>query len=233
MTTAPLDYWLVLPAAGTGRRFGTGLPKQYQPLAGGLVIEHALAPFLADPRCVGAVVAIAADDVRWPALAAASHPKVCTVAGGAERRDSVAAGLAAVAARIGDADPWVLVHDAARPCVPPADLDALLGALDGSPDGALLAAPLADTLKREDGTGRVASTVPRDRLWRALTPQAFRLRRLQAALAAGTPATDEASAVEALGDRPRLVAGAPTNVKITQPTDLEFARRVLTGGWVT
>lgn len=230
MNTAPVEYWLVLPAAGTGRRFGAELPKQYHPLAGRLVIEHALAPFLADPRCSGAVVAVAADDARWRTLAVASHPKVRSVQGGAERRDSVAAGLEAIAAAVGDADPWVLVHDAARPCVPAADLDALLAALGGSPDGALLAAPLADTLKRDDGGGRVECTVPRERLWRALTPQAFRLRRLRAALATGTAATDEASAVEALGDRPRLVTGSATNVKITRPADLEFARRVLTEG---
>lgn len=230
MNPPPLDYWLVLPAAGAGRRFGAELPKQYLPLAGRLVIEHALAPFLADHRCSGIVVAVAADDVRWPALAAASHPKVRTATGGAERRDSVAAGLDAIAAHVGGADPWVLVHDAARPCVPVTDLDALLGALRESPQGALLAAPLADTLKRDDGDGRVECTVPRERLWRALTPQAFRLRRLRAALAASVAATDESSAVEALGDRPRLVAGSTTNVKITRPTDLEFARGVLTGG---
>lgn len=229
MNLVPSAYWLVLPAAGAGRRFGAELPKQYHPLAGRLVIEHALAPFLADGRCAGIVVAVASDDTRWPALAVAAHPKVHTTAGGAERRDSVAAGLESVAAHVGDADPWVLVHDAARPCVPAADLDALLDALRDSPDGALLAAPLADTLKRDDGGGRVECTVARERLWRALTPQAFRLRRLRAALAAGTPATDESSAVEALGDRPRLVVGSTTNVKITRPTDLEFARRVLTG----
>lgn len=229
MNPAPVQYWLVLPAAGAGRRFGAELPKQYHPLAGRLVIEHALAPFLADARCAGVVVAVAPDDARWPALAAASHPKVRTTAGGAERRDSVAAGLAVVAAHVGDADPWVLVHDAARPCMPAADLDALLAALADSPAGALLAAPLADTLKRDDGDGRVECTVPRERLWRALTPQAFRLQRLRAALAAGLSATDESSAVEALGDRPRLVAGSTTNVKITRPADLEFARRVLMG----
>lgn len=216
-----------MPAAGAGRRFGGETPKQYLELAGRPVIEHALAPFLADARCRGAVVAVAADDARWPALGVAAHPKVRTATGGAERRDSVAAGLAAVAAASGEPDPWILVHDAARPCVPRADLEALLDALRASPDGALLAAPVADTLKLDGGDGRVARTVPRERLWRALTPQAFRLRRLRAGLAAAAAATDEASAVEALGDRPRLVAGAPTNVKITRPTDLEFARRVL------
>ena len=216
-----------MPAAGAGRRFGGEIPKQYLKLAGRPVIEHALAPFLADARCLGAVVAVAADDTRWPALRVAGHPKVRTVTGGAERRDSVAAGLAAVAAASGEPDPWILVHDAARPCVPRADLEALLDALRESPDGALRAAPVADTLKLDGGDGRVARTVPRERLWRALTPQAFRLRRLRAGLAAAAAATDEASAVEALGDRPRLVAGATTNVKITRPTDLEFARRVL------
>jgi 2-C-methyl-D-erythritol 4-phosphate cytidylyltransferase len=224
-----IRYWLVVPAAGSGRRFGSETPKQYCELLGRAVIVHALAPFLDDRRCVGAVVALAADDRRWPALAEARHPKVRTVVGGVQRRDSVAAGLAAVAVASAGTDPWVLVHDAARPCLPAADLEALLAALPESPDVALLAAPVADTLK-EAADGRVARTIPRDGLWHALTPQAFRLTRLRAGLAAAPAATDESHAVEALGDRPRLVTGAGTNVKITRPADLELARRLLQEG---
>jgi 2-C-methyl-D-erythritol 4-phosphate cytidylyltransferase len=226
-------YWLVVPAAGSGRRMAAGAtdcPKQYRRLAAATLIEQALAPFLADHRCQGVVVALADGDSRWRELPFAHDPRIATVTGGRERRDSVAAGLATVAARTAAADPWVLVHDAARPCVSRAEIDALLAALATSPDGALLGLPVSDTLKRATADLRVASTVSRDGVWRALTPQAFRLRRLQAALAAGGTATDEAGAVEALGDRPRLVAGSPFNIKVTEPADLLFAAQLLSGG---
>jgi 2-C-methyl-D-erythritol 4-phosphate cytidylyltransferase len=225
-------YWLVVPAAGSGRRMAAGAtdcPKQYRRLAAATLIEQALAPFLADQRCLGVVVALADGDRRWRELPLARDPRIATVTGGRERRDSVAAALAAVAARAAS-DPWVLVHDAARPCVSRAEIDALLAALATSPDGALLGLPVADTLKRATADLRVASTVSRDGVWRALTPQAFRLRRLQAALAAGGTATDEAGAVEALGDQPRLVAGSPFNIKVTEPADLLFAAQLLAGG---
>jgi 2-C-methyl-D-erythritol 4-phosphate cytidylyltransferase len=225
-----VEYWLVVPAAGSGRRMGAATPKQYLSLAGATVLEHALAPFLADARCRGAVVVLAAGDARWATLPVARHPKVRTVGGGAERRDSVAAGLAALLAQGASPDDWVLVHDAARPCLARADLERLLGALPASPDGALLAVPLADTLKRADDAGRSAATVDRRGLWRALTPQAAPLALLHEALGAAPGATDEASALEAVGRRPRLVAGAATNVKVTDPADLEFARLVLAGG---
>jgi 2-C-methyl-D-erythritol 4-phosphate cytidylyltransferase len=226
----PVEYWLVVPAAGSGRRMGAETPKQYLTLAGATVLEHALAPFLADRRCRGAVVALAAGDARWASLPVAREPKVRTVPGGAERRDSVVAGLAALRAQGASGDDWVLVHDAARPCLARADLERLLDALPGSPDGALLAVPVADTLKRSDEAGRSAGTVDRSGLWRALTPQAAPLGVLQEALGAVPAATDEASALEAAGRRPRLVPGAATNVKVTEPADLEFARLVLAGG---
>ena len=223
-------YWLVMPAAGKGARMGeVAAPKQYLALAGRLVIEHALAPFLADARCRGAVVALAPDDGRFKHLAVASDPRVHTVTGGATRADSVRAALAAVAVAAGDEDPWVLVHDAARPCLARADLEALLGVLPASPDGALLAAPVADTVKRADAAGRVVATVARAGLWCAATPQAFRLRRLIAALGAAPGASDEAGAIEAAGGRPQLVAGSPLNLKLTRPGDLALAARILEG----
>jgi 2-C-methyl-D-erythritol 4-phosphate cytidylyltransferase len=228
----PGGYWLVVPAAGRGRRMAAGPtepPKQYLPIDGRAVVEHALAPFLADDRLRGACVALAADDATFATLPVARDPRVRTTTGGAERRDSVAAGLRALAAAGADDDDWVLVHDAARPCLDRADLDRLLDALPASPDGALLAAPVADTLKRADADGRVERTVDRSDLWRALTPQAARLGRLQAALAAAPGATDEAAALEATGARPRLVAGSGANLKITAPADLELARRWLAG----
>ena len=218
-----------MPAAGRGRRMagGDAPPKQYLPLAGRTVIEHALAPFLADAACQGVVVALAAGDDRFAVLPVARDPRVVTVEGGAERRDSVAAGLAAIRARVGGADPWVLVHDAARPCLPRADLARLLASLAAAPDGALLALRVADTVKRADAAGRVAATVPRDGLYRAQTPQAARLGRLLAALAAAPGATDEASALESGGARPLLVAGSPANIKVTEPDDLALAARLL------
>ena len=228
----PPTYWLVMPAAGKGERMGTAgtaVPKQYQPLAGRAVIEHALAPFLADPGCLGVIVALAPGDTAFRRLSLAADPRVTAVTGGAERADSVRAGLVAVETRVGAADPWVLVHDAARPCLPPADLARLLAALAEAPDGALLAFPITDTLKRADEAGRSVATLPRARLWRAATPQAFRLRRLLAALAAQPAATDEASAVEAAGGRPRLVAGSPGNLKLTTPADVELAACILAG----
>jgi 2-C-methyl-D-erythritol 4-phosphate cytidylyltransferase / 2-C-methyl-D-erythritol 2,4-cyclodiphosphate synthase len=223
------QYWLVMPAAGCGRRMAgnAAAPKQYLPLAGRTVLEHALAPFLADPACAGVVVALAADDAVFATLGVAREPRIAVVAGGAERRDSVAAGLAWLRARLGAADPWVLVHDAARPCLPREDLARLLAALPGAPDGALLAVRVADTVKRGDAAGRVAATVPREALFRAQTPQAFRLQQLLAALAACPGATDEASAVEATGARPLLVAGSAANIKVTEPDDLALAGRLL------
>jgi 2-C-methyl-D-erythritol 4-phosphate cytidylyltransferase len=225
-----VDYWLVVPAAGSGRRMGAASPKQYLTLAGRTVLEHALAPFLADERCRGICIAVAPDDGQFGALSVARHPRVHRVAGGAERRDSVAAGLAALAGLGAAEDDWVLVHDAARPCLARADLERLLEALPGSPDGALLAVPIADTVKRAGPDGRSDGTVERAGLWRALTPQAAPLGRLREALARTGLVTDEAGALELAGLRPRLVPGAATNVKVTEPADLEFARLVLSGG---
>jgi 2-C-methyl-D-erythritol 4-phosphate cytidylyltransferase len=178
------SYWVVMPAAGAGRRMtGAPVPKQYLRLDGRCVIEHALAPFLADPRCLGVVVALAADDDRFEALPLTADARVRTAVGGRERRDSVLAGLQALAGVAGP-DTWVLVHDAARPCLPAADLERLLEALPTAEDGALLALRVADTLKRADHDGRVVATVPREHVWWAQTPQAFRYARLVAALLA-------------------------------------------------
>lgn len=222
-----LRYWLVLPAAGRGRRLVGETTKQYRSVAGRTLLEHALAPFLADPACDGAIVALAADDRRFATLPVAGDPRVHTVTGGAERRDSVLAGVAWLRARVGAADPWVLVHDAARPCLPRSDLARLVAALPDAADGALLALRVTDTVKRAASDGRVATTVPREGLWRAQTPQAFRLARLAAALAASPAATDEASAMEAAGGRPTLVPGSPDNIKVTEPSDLALAGRLL------
>jgi 2-C-methyl-D-erythritol 4-phosphate cytidylyltransferase len=209
-----MKYWLVMPAAGIGRRFGAERPKQYAPLCGRAVIEWALALFLTDPRCAGAVVALAQDDPYWAAIA---PPEVLVAAGGQERSHSVRNGLAALAERA-NRDDWVLVHDAARPCLPPADLDRLMAVLADHPVGGLLATPAADTLKRADASGVVEQTVERAGLWRALTPQMFRYGRLCEAL-------DRAHAAGRIPTR--LVEGAPANLKITSAADLAIAAALL------
>ncbi|MDE2263871.1 MAG: 2-C-methyl-D-erythritol 4-phosphate cytidylyltransferase [Gammaproteobacteria bacterium] len=222
-----MRYWLVMPAAGVGRRFGADRPKQYAPLCGRTVIEWALAPFLADPRCAGTVVALGADDPYWPSIAPAT---VLVAPGGQERSHSVRNGLAVLSDRA-KPDDWVLVHDAARPCLPRQDLERLLADLAAHPVGGLLATPAADTLKRADGARHVQQTVDRAGLWRALTPQMFRYGRLCEALdrahAAGRTPTDEAQAIEWLGDAPRLIEGAAANLKITSAADLAIAAALL------
>lgn len=227
MTAGP-QHWVVLPAAGAGRRFGGPVPKQYLPLRGRLVIEHSLAVFVEHPLIAGGVIALSPEDEWWQETAYVGHQAVKRVAGGAERSDSVANALAALAGQAAD-DDWVLVHDAARPCLTAADLDRLLAALIDEPVGALLAVPMHDTVKvAEDAFGaRVERTLPRQQLWRAFTPQAFRLGQLREALtycqARGIAITDDASAMEQLGLRPLLVEGRADNIKITRPEDLPLA----------
>lgn len=222
-----MKYWLVMPAAGFGRRFGADRPKQYAPLCGRTVIEWALAPFLTDSRCAGAVVALAEDDPYWKEVAPSN---VLVTAGGRERSHSVRNGLTALTDRAGR-DDWVLVHDAARPCLSRQDLDRLLTSLADHPTGGLLATPAADTLKRADASLEVQQTVDRAGLWRALTPQMFRYARLCEALdrahAAGRVPTDEAQAIEWLGDHPKLVEGAAANLKVTSAADLAIAAALL------
>lgn len=222
-----MRYWLVMPAAGVGRRFGGERPKQYARIRGRCVIEWALAPFLRDPCCAGVVVAIGAEDPCWRQIA---PPGVIQAPGGAERSHSVRNGLAALAGLAVPED-WVLVHDAARPCLPCEDLERLLNGLDTHPVGGLLAARAADTLKRSDAKQDVLETVERSGLWRALTPQMFRYGRLCAALDAAHDAgripTDEAQAIEWLGLRPRLIEGSAANLKITSGTDLALAAALL------
>jgi 2-C-methyl-D-erythritol 4-phosphate cytidylyltransferase len=208
-----------------GRRFGGATPKQYLELGGHMVIDHVLRRFVEHPAISGCVVALGPEDGWWADSRYASHPKVRRAVGGRERSDSVANGLALLAETAFPED-WVLVHDAARPCLAVADLEALLAALIDEPVGALLAVPVHDTVKQADGE-RVTATLPRASLWRAFTPQVFRLgllrRALAEAAAEGVPVTDEASAVELLGLQPRLIEGRSDNIKITRPEDLPLA----------
>jgi len=207
------------------------MPKQYLPLAGRTVIEWALAPFVERVDCAGIVVVLAQDDDRWNALALPHSTKVRVVrTGGAERSDSVLAGIQALKGQCADQD-WVLVHDAARPCLRAEDLDRLIDTVRGDAVGGLLAAPVVDTLKRADAEQRVEATVSREKLWRALTPQMFRYGVLSRALSEASqrrvPVTDEAQAVELLNLRALLVTGSADNFKITIAEDLERAERVL------
>jgi 2-C-methyl-D-erythritol 4-phosphate cytidylyltransferase len=223
-------YWLAVPAAGSGARFGGATPKQHLPLDGATVLEVTLRPFLADGHCRGIVVSLSAADPRRESLAAVLPSRVRIVTGGAERVDSVLAALDGLPPEALP-DDWVLVHDAARPCLSPRDLRALLRAGAGSTGGALLATPLADTLKQADGAAQVEATLPRERLWRALTPQMFRRAALASALraarAAGRVPTDEAQAMEWQGVSPLLVAAQDGNLKITTADDLAWAAATL------
>jgi 2-C-methyl-D-erythritol 4-phosphate cytidylyltransferase len=224
-----MRYWLIVPAAGVGRRFGERMPKQYIPVHGRTLLEWSLAPFIADTRCAGIVIALAPSDPYWPTISG-KLGEVVVAAGGAERSHSVRNGLAALAGRV-TANDWVLVHDAARPCLPAADLSRLVERLESHPVGGLLAAPASDTLKATGEDQAVLRTVDRSALWRALTPQMFRYGRLcealDAALAAGRLPTDESQAIEWLGDHPQIVAGSAANLKVTSPEDLLVAAALL------
>lgn len=224
-----MRYWLVMPAAGAGRRFGDRVPKQYTSLRGRTVIEWALAPFLSDPRCAGAVVALAAGDTWWPKVAE-RIPVVAVAPGGAERSESVRNALAGLSRRAEKSD-WVLVHDAARPCLPAGDLDRLLEKVGSHAVGGILAQPVADTLKRAQDGPSIDQTVERTGLWRAGTPQMFRygvlMDALERALAARRIPTDEAQAMEWVGEHPLLVEGSAANIKVTTADDLALAEALL------
>lgn len=222
--------WVLVPAAGRGRRFGGDIPKQYLHIAGRPLIAHTLQALLSHPEIEGAVIALAENDPYWPGWSQWQGKSVRVCIGGAERADSVAAALQALPDSVTD-EAVVLVHDAARPNLRHSDIDRLLAAAAACADGALLAAPVRDTLKRADGAARSLGTEPRERLWRALTPQAFRRGLLQRALAeaaqAGVMVTDEAMAVERLGLRPQLVEGREDNLKVTTPADLALVAFLL------
>lgn len=227
---ADQTVWAVMPAAGRGSRFGGDVPKQYLEVDGKPLIAHALEALLSHPRVAGAVVALAADDDRWPGWESLAGKPLLRCIGGSERADSVLAAMRALPATVGDAA-LVLVHDAARPNLRVADIDKLIAAALIHRDGALLAAPVRDTLKRADAHSCVAATEPRERLWRALTPQAFRRGALTSALEsardAGIAVTDEAMAMERMGARPLLVEGREDNLKVTTPADLALAHYLL------
>ncbi|NND83301.1 MAG: 2-C-methyl-D-erythritol 4-phosphate cytidylyltransferase [Gammaproteobacteria bacterium] len=228
---ADVKYWVVVPAAGSGQRMGSSTAKQYLRLRRDTVLETTLAALLIEPRVQRIIVCVAAEDQQWPASEYARHPQILSTDGGATRAQSVLNGLDALALDAAP-DDWVLVHDAARPCLSPDALARLLDELASHPVGGLLAVPCQDTLKREQDNSRaVAETLPRDNVWQAQTPQMFRFavlrNALQTALQQGLSITDEASAIEHAGLAPQLVRGEALNIKITNPGDLELAQAIL------
>jgi 2-C-methyl-D-erythritol 4-phosphate cytidylyltransferase len=205
----------------------TGVPKQYLSLQGRPIILQTLDRICSYPEMRGVLVGIAPDDHYWPGLTIPPLSNFLgTFEGGTVRARTVLNGLAALSAYAGPTD-WVMVHDAVRPCVRHADLEKLARAVRACTDGALLATPVADTVKRGDSNDHVQETVSRVGLWRALTPQMFSLKKLRDALsdalARGEEITDESAAMESVGAHPALVEGYPDNIKITHSTDLVLA----------
>ena len=218
--------WGVVPAAGIGSRMNAGMPKQYLELAGKTILEHSVNALLANTRIAGVVVALHPGDTRAMQLPVFDDTRIEHVEGGEQRSDSVLAALVALLAR-GEPRDWVLVHDAARPCLPADDLALLIDRVIIREMGGILAAAIADTVKLADEEGLVERTLDRARLWRAQTPQMFRLGELHGAIMSaqrqGVAITDEASAMELAGHQVQLVPGSQRNLKITQPGDLPLA----------
>lgn len=227
-------YWAVIPAAGVGQRMGSKIPKQYLKLSDTTILEHTLSIFFQHPAIYGIVVAVTQGDPYWQDISDTFSEEraqsVIIAAGGDERCYSVLNALQTLSHHASD-DDWVLVHDAARPCLKSSDIDRLIEQLSKTTDGGLLGLPMADTVKRCDADNKVVSTVDRSRLWRALTPQMFPLKllknALEEAIESNALVTDEASAIELKGLKPQMVEGHPGNIKITHPADLQLAELFL------
>jgi 2-C-methyl-D-erythritol 4-phosphate cytidylyltransferase len=221
------EFHALVPAAGFGARMGHELPKQYLPLAGQPMIAHALGTLCSSPDISMVFVVLAPDDklfhtYDWSRFGDKLQPLFC---GGRRRSDTVLNGL--IASEL-EPDDWVLVHDAARPCLTQTHLSRLIADVRDDEVGGILAVPVADTLKRADDLGRILGTESRDHLWQAQTPQMFRAGLLAQALQQPDRFTDEASAVEALGMQPKLVVGESSNFKVTYPQDMLLAELLLT-----
>jgi 2-C-methyl-D-erythritol 4-phosphate cytidylyltransferase len=224
--SSQVKYWAVVPAAGVGKRMQADRPKQYLEIDGRPLIEYAINRLIADSHIEGVVVAISADDEYWPALEIALAKPLWVVEGGVERCHSVLNALQELATRANE-DDWVLVHDAARPCVRAEDITHLITQLMNDDIGGLLAVPVRDTMKRAGTNQRVITTEDREGLWHALTPQMFRFGKLRHALEQALEdeslVTDEASAMELAEYEPLLVEGHADNIKVTRPEDLALA----------
>lgn len=224
------SVWAVVPAAGSGRRMVAEVPKQYLKLNGVPILEHTLRALLACPDIRGVVVVLDPSDRRADAIASLADPRVSRAAGGAERADSVLAGLQAVATEAG-AEDWVLVHDAARPCISVGVLRSLISSCTAAGVGTVMAQASVDTLKRVSEGNRVLETLDRQVIWRAQTPQMFKLVELMSALSTALiddiAITDESMAMELAGYPVSILEGPSTNIKITLPADLEMAEIIL------
>ncbi|RZA07964.1 MAG: 2-C-methyl-D-erythritol 4-phosphate cytidylyltransferase [Moraxellaceae bacterium] len=226
----PPRYWFVIPAAGIGARMSAGKPKQYLMLGDKTIIEHTLLRILSLPDLAGIVVPLGSGDTYWTSLTILQHPLVHTIHGGVHRADSVLNALHYLADKAHALD-WVLVHDAARPCVTLSSIQNLCENLSTNDVGGILAVPVSDTLKQVTNRNEIHSTVDRNALWQAQTPQMFRYKLLRdclsQALTNKETITDESSAVELCGYKPRIVEGRNDNIKITRPDDLLLAEFIL------
>lgn len=224
--------WALIPAAGIGSRMQAELPKQYLQIDGKTILEHSLSKFLDHPSIDKVVVALHPNDIYWSKLNVSKHPKVIIVEGGKTRAESVLNGLKAIQQQDGSND-WVMVHDAARPCLDVASIDALIQAGKSSEQGAILAIPSVDTVKLANANQTIDKTLNREQIWLAQTPQYFPVELLcsaiEAGLQRGLPITDEASAIEACGKQPALVIGTRKNIKVTEPEDMMLASVWLAG----
>ncbi|MDH5547709.1 MAG: 2-C-methyl-D-erythritol 4-phosphate cytidylyltransferase [Gammaproteobacteria bacterium] len=222
--------WAVIPAAGVGKRMQADRPKQYLQLHQKTVLQHTIERMAAHPSVTGVVVAISPGDGYWPDLAISIEKPLHVVDGGDERCHSVLNGLTFLMEQDFE-NAWALVHDAARPCVRQEDVTKLINRVVDAQQGGLLGLPVSDTIKFCDNSDVVQKTVSRDGLWRALTPQMFRVRELYDAIRQSLEdlylVTDEASAIEHVGGRPLMVEGHPDNIKITRPQDLMLAEMFL------
>jgi 2-C-methyl-D-erythritol 4-phosphate cytidylyltransferase len=228
MDAVALPIWAVLPAAGVGKRMAASIPKQYLTLQHKTVIEHSLRAVCDHPRVEGAIVALGSDDQHWDTLSITLAKPLFSCVGGEERCHSVFNALDYLLSGHARAEDWVMVHDAARPCLRREDVAKLIEAVENAEAaGGILALPISDTVKRSNIEHRVEATVDRNGLWRALTPQMFRLgelrNALQLALTGGLLVTDESAAMELRGVKPLLVEGCADNLKITRPDDLILA----------
>ena len=227
--SSELPVWAVIPAAGSGSRMQQDKPKQYFEFQGKTIIEHCLDRLLSHPAIDGAVIVLQQDDRIWEGLDYHSNKTIFIADGGSERQHSVYSGLTTLQYRCGN-DAIALVHDAVRPLVNHEDLGKVIAAAGAHTAGAILAAPVTDTLKLQNDDMEIARTMPREGLWRALTPQVFHLQVLLNALRRviddGTAITDDAQAVELSGYNPALVVGSTENFKITTPGDLALAEKI-------
>ncbi len=227
MSESKPRLWAVIPAAGSGSRMGSAIPKQYLKLHNKTVLEHTIDCFLSHPKIAGVVIALSVDDQHWSSLQI-QNAKLSTVDGGEERSHSVLNALTSLDTKAANND-WVLVHDAARPCLRREDIDHLIATLNEHEVGGVLGVRVSDTVKRTNANNEITETVDRTNLWRAMTPQMFKYgvlkQSIERALQNNQLVTDEASAIEIAGLNPVMVEGHDDNIKITHPQDLIMAER--------